>query len=291
MTARLAVIVVSHRTRERTLALLDDLDRDPARSEWEVVIVDNDSRDGTDDAVARRPRVRLVRNVPQRGFAAAVNQGVVLTDASLVVTVNPDTRVPVGTMGRLAAALEADPRLAAVGPLIRAPDGRPQQQGLFRPTPRTAAIVLLGLARLPLFEREARRYYGLHEPGAPVEVDQLPGTCIMFRRAALEDVGLLDERFFLYCEDADWCLRARARGWRLHFVRDVAITHEKAASSRGRSRWAIRTYYRSLRTFYAKHEAPRAALAIRSFWYSAAYAKEALALVADALRRRKGLRY
>lgn len=292
MPSRLAVVVVTHNTRQQTLRLLQDLADDPDHPHWEVVVIDNESADDTQAAIARQhPWVRVHRNQPGRGFAGGVNQGVGLTGAPAIVTPGPDTRVPVGTFTRLLEVLEGRPEVAAVGPLIRFPDGTVQKHGLFPPRASTALIVLLGLGRLPFFRRELDRYYGVHLPGTPAEVEQLTGACLMFRRQAFAAVGPFDaERFFLYCEDVDWCLRARRAGWRLLFVPEVTIRHEKAVTSRANGAWTIRTYYRSLRAFYAKHHAPTAPAWLRGLMYAGSYLQEGRALLLDAVGR-KGLRY
>lgn len=290
-TGDLAVIVVTHQARARALATLDDLAADPDRPAWDVVLIDNASTDGTVAAVRERyPRVRTIRNDVGRGFAAAVNQGLAATATAAVAVITTGTRIPPGTLATLRATLDAGPGIGAAGPLIRHPDSTPQRHGLFRPSAFTALVVLLGLTRLPVFAGEARRYYGSHAPGPPCDVDQLSGACLVLNRDALEAVGGFDERFFLYCEDTDWCLRARAAGWRIRFVPDVAVTREKSASSRAASGETIRLYYRSLRRFYAKHHATTP-LPIRALWSAGAYLTEWLELGSNALRRRKGLRY
>lgn len=288
----LALVLITHDTKEHTLALIASLARDPSFPSWEIVLVDNDSRDATSEEVAARyPSIRRIYNSPQRGFAGALNQGVRATIAPFIVTINPDALSPAGALDELLAVLSSDQRIAAVGPLVRFPDGTVQRHGMYHPRPLTAAVVLLGLGGLPFFRREAERYYGRHEPGPAVDVDSLTGACLMFRRAAWTDVGPFDERFFLYCEDVDWSMRARQRGWRLVFVPDVGIVHAKAVVSQRRSTFMIRQYYRSVRRFYGKHYAPAALPPVRAFWYAAAAAQEAAALTLNAFRRNKGLRY
>ena len=290
-TADLAVVVVTHEARARVLATLDDLAADPEQAAWDLVVVDNASADGTAGAIqTSHPTVRIIRNDVGRGFAAAVNQGVAATGAATIVVVTAGTRVPAGSLPGLRAALLERPHTGAAGPLIRHSDGTVQRHGLFRPRALTALVVLLGLARLPFFRAEARRYYGSHEPGPAYEVEQLSGACLVLAREALEEVGGFDERFFLYCEDTDWCLRARAAGWSLRFVPNVAVTREKAASSHGEGAATIRLYYQSLRRFYAKHHGATPA-PIRAVLAAGAYLTEWLALGSNALRRRKGLRY
>lgn len=292
MTDGLSVVIITHNERRRTLALLASLASDPSSQDWETVVLDNDSSDGTAAAIrSAYPRIRVIEDRPQRGFAGALNQGVALTGGATILTVNPDAIVPAGSIGRLRTVVDSDERIAAVGPLIRFPDGRVQRHGMYRPRPLTAAIVLLGLADRPIFRAEAERYYGRHEAGPPLDVDSLTGACLMFRRRAYREIGPFDERFFLYCEDVDWSMRARAAGWRLVFVPEVHVVHEKATVSKQRSTFMIRHYYRSLRAFYAKHYAPRSLAPLRAMWYGASYLLEGTTLLSDWLRADKGLRY
>lgn len=275
------------------LASLDSVAREAAEHTAEIVVVDNASSDGTALEVARLvPAARLVRNEIGRGFAGAANQGIALTTAPAICLMTAGTRLAPGALGTLLRELDSQPRIAAAAPLIHGPGGAVQRHGLFRPRPLTAAIVLLGLADVGPFRAEARRYYGRHAPGPAIDADNLSGACLVLKRTALEEVGPFDaERFFLYCEDADWCLRARDRGWRLRFVPDALATRAKSASSARDSVGMIGQYYRSLRNFYRKHEAPRTNRLLNAAWMSASYAKQGAALVANALRSRKGLRY
>lgn len=288
----LAVVTVTHNTKDITLGLLQSLHSDPDSSQWDVVIIDNESTDGTEAAIREQhPWVRVVRNQPQRGFAAGANQGIGMTTAPVVVILGPDVRPPVGALRRLRTILEASTEVAAVGPRILNPDRSFQRNGMFRPTPYTAFVTLANLARVPPFSREANRYYGAHLTGPPTQVEQLTAACLVMRRSAFEAVGPFDERFFVYCEDVDWCLRATDAGFRLMFVPAIEVVHEKAVTSRTNSAWVIRAYYRSLRLYYAKHHSTRSSLAARLFWTGGAYLKETAALAVNAVRSTKGLRY
>lgn len=286
-----AVVVVTRNARSQLRALLEGISHDPTGVVSEVVVVDNDSHDGTKEMVASEfGRVRYLYNRPGRGFAAGVNQGVRETTAPDIAVATASTRLNVPALDGLRTALHRAEDIGAVGPLIRSLDGSVQRHGLFAPRPLTAAVVLLGLARFELFKREAERYYGPHRPGPPLDVDNLSGACVMVRRAAWQSVGEFDERFFLYCEDVDWSLRARQAGWRLVFVPNVEVRREKSASSRGDSAGTISLYYRSLRAFYRKHhrgDPPP----LRWAWLGAAYLREDLELGLNRLRRDKRLRY
>lgn len=293
MSAGLEVVVVTHNAKPQVLASLDALRADPAHDEWDVIVVDNASVDASSAAIAERhPWVRVLRNDVGRGYAGALNQAIAASGAEHIALMTAGTIVPAGGLARLSGALDEDPGIAAAGPLIRHPDGRVQRHGLFRPSPLTAFVVLSGLGSVGPFRREAERYYGPHEPGPSFDVDQLTGACLVLRREAFDDVGPFDaERFFLYCEDVDWSLRARYRGWRLRSVPSVEVTRPKSTTSAGASAATIRMYYRSLRAFYAKHSSRTDPAPLRPLLYAAAYAKETLALLANALRREKGLRY
>ena len=292
MTDRsVAVVVVTHDTREPLRALLDGLADDPQGLVREVVVVDNESSDGTAEMVAAHPtRPRRIFNRPGRGFAAGVNQGVRASTAPDVVIATASTRLTAPALAALRRALHSSGDVAAVAPLIRSLDGTVQRHGLFAPRPLTALVVLTGLERFAIFRAEAERYYGPHRPGPALEVDNLSGACFMVRRDAWKTVGEFDERFFLYCEDVDWSLRARGAGWRLLFVPEVEMRREKSVTARANSLASIRLYYRSLRAFYRKHHASSPP-AVRAFWLGGAYAREAAELALDRLRRRKGLRY
>ena len=290
-TPELAIVLVSFRSRERVLDALALLMRDPSSERWEITVVDNASDDGTVSALTTAfPRVRVIANDRNRGFAAAVNQGVAATTAPFIALHSGAERAGPGTYDRLAAVLSSDPRIAAVAPLVLNPDGSPQRHGLFRPRPRTAFVVLMGLARIPFLRREAERYYGPHEPGPPIDVEQVSGASMVLRRAAFDSIGPLDESFFMYCEDVDWCLRAKAAGWRIVFVPSVEVRREKSISSRRASGATIRLYYRSLRRFYSKHHR-RSPAPVRALYLMLGWAMEQRALAINALRREKGLRY
>ncbi len=292
MLADLAVAVVTHDARRRLAETLDALAADPDHERWDVVVVDNASRDGSLETLRGRSGVRVLRNDVGRGYAGALNQAISATTAPFIAVMTAGTISQPSALSVLVSELAAHPGCAAAGPLIRHPDGRIQRHGLFVPRAFTAFVVLSGLSALGPFRSEAERYYGRHEPGPAIEVDQLTGACLVLRRAAYDDVGPFDaERFFLYCEDVDWCLRARERGWRLRFVPRAEVVRSKSMSARAESAATIRLYYRSLRRFYGKHTARRHPAILRPVLYAAAYAKESVALAANALRREKGLRY
>ena len=286
----IAVVVVTRNTREQLRLLLDGI-ADGGELVREIVVVDNDSNDGTDELVASHPtHPKGIFNRPGRGFAAGINQGVRASTAPDVVIATASTRLTARVLADLQAELHSASDVAAAAPLIRGLDGSVQRHGLFAPRPVTALVVLLGLERFAIFRAEAERYYGPHRPGPAIDVDNLSGAAFMVRREAWTAVGEFDERFFLYCEDVDWSLRARRAGWRLRFVPRAEVRREKSVTTRANSAGSIRLYYRSLRAFYRKHYR-RSPLPVRALWLGGAYLRERLELVADRRRAQKGLRY
>lgn len=238
MTPRLAIIIVSFNCREPLRACLRSLQADagPAR----VLVVDNASSDGSAAMVRSEfPAVTLIENIQNRGFAAACNQAIRATNEPFVLLLNPDAANP--PLHQLLAFMEANPDAGACGPRILNPDGSTQISCRRFPT----------LWRMMLAELGLRRCYYITKPGQ--DVDQLMGACLLLRRAALDQIGLLDERFFLYFEEVDLCLRLRRAGWRVCFVSGATVVHAGGLSSRSVRAEALRHRYRSLFEFYRKH--------------------------------------
>jgi GT2 family glycosyltransferase len=219
--------------------------------------VDNASADGSAALVqAEFPAVRLIVNDENLGFARANNQGIRASSGRYVVLLNSDTTVPPGALAALVAFMDAHPTAGAVGPRLLRTDGTPQPYA-FGGDPTLRYLLARGGNRL-IFRRP------LHDwaTDAVQEVDWVSGACLMVRRAAIDQAGLLDENIFMYFEDNDWCLRIRQAGWRVIYNPQVAITHI-GGQSLAQNPTARRAYRESLRYFYAKHYGPVASLLLR----------------------------
>jgi GT2 family glycosyltransferase len=230
----ISVVVVSWRTRELTLRCLESLETDAARGEVavETLLVDNDSGDGTVEAVRERfPGVEVVVADRNLGFAAGCNLGLARASGRYALLLNPDAELPPGALGALARFLDATPRAGAAGCRLVSAAGEPQfSAGRFL-TPFNQFAETTGLARL-IPAAALRRSYRDEELGdAAAEVDWVVGACMAVRRAALDEVGGLDERFFMYSEDEDLCYRLRAAGWSVHRLGDVRVRHVGGGSA------------------------------------------------------------
>jgi len=255
----LSVVIANWNTADLVvdcLASLAPADASRQGLSVEVVVVDNAS---TDDSVARVraafPTVGLLPLGENRGYAAANNAGIAASRGRVVTLLNPDTRVPPGALARLVARLDERPDAGAVGPRLLRPDGTAQPFAFGGdPTPAY-------LARRALLRALGRPAHDWSTDRAQ-DVDWVSGACLTARREAIDDAGPLDEGYFMYFEDNDWCLRMRRAGWRVVYDPGVEITHI-GGQALARNPAARRAYDRSLRRFYAKHYGRSARLALR----------------------------
>lgn len=267
MSASLSIVIVTFNARTDVLACLASVHAHPPARSWDLIVVDNASTDGTPDAIAAEwPSVRLVRLPSNRGFAAANNVGIRDTAADLVLLLNSDTLVQAGQLEGLCVALETEPLAAAAGP--RLVDGAGVQElsyGRMISPGAEAGQKLRGriLARGPEWLR--RRL--LREMRTRQFVDWVSGACLLVRRDAAERVGLLDERYFMYCEDVDFCAALRAAGHRVLYAPDVVVTHLRGRSRATAPTATTQRYRESQLAFYRKHH-PRWEPLLR--WYLAA---------------------
>nr|PZN65631.1 MAG: hypothetical protein DIU58_06950 [Sphaerobacter thermophilus] len=231
----LSVVIVSYNVRDLLLDCLTSLEAAFAAGGMttEIIVVDNASCDGTAEAVRRRfPSVRVVEAGANRGFAAGCNMGIRLARGRAIALLNPDTTVVGDALGTLARYLEEHPDVGVAGPRVYRPDGTTQ------PTRRRFPTLATGLLESTIIQdywknnRVLRRYYVAdRSDDEEQEVDWLVGACLVARREAVEMAGLLDERFFMYSEEVEWCRRIREAGWMIMYVPSAAVTHYEGASS------------------------------------------------------------
>lgn len=199
-----------------------------------VILVDNSPGDGAAEAVrAAAPHVTVLANRTNRGFAAAVNRALAVSRADVVLLLNPDVGSISGAYADVEAAF-ADPRVAAVAARLEHPDG--SALGNCFTAPRAFDFLSEDLAlaqRFPGWGRPRRFRQLDRDPAQAGTVDWASGACLFLRRAAVSDVGPFDERFFVYCEETDWLVRAARRGWVTAYVPSVRAVHATAGSSPG----------------------------------------------------------
>lgn len=247
-----SIIIVSYNAREDLERCLTAIHETPPATRHEVVVVDNASTDGSTAAVRRWNTVRLIEQPSNLGFAAASNVGIRASQGRHLLLLNSDTIVPAGAVDEMVAILGRHPDVAVVGPRLVDADGR--------------AELSFGAMIGPLAELRQRRLVrglGRNDPDvrATVEAmtrreqspDWVSGACLLVRRSDAEAVGLLDERYFMYAEDVDFCAAIRARGRRVLFAPSVQVVHLRGRSGAADASATRAAYRRSHIAFYRKH--------------------------------------
>jgi N-acetylglucosaminyl-diphospho-decaprenol L-rhamnosyltransferase len=264
-----SIVLVSWNTRALLLACLDSLPAAVGSLHADVWVVDNGSADGSVAAVRSwRPAepgtaglsVHIIENGLNAGFAAANNQAIVNSDGRYVLLLNSDTVALPGSIERLVRFADAHPGAGMVGAMLLNPDG--SFQGSFADFPSLSSELLSasGLGRR-LFGRWYPNY-GPTQAQATRRVDYVQGACMLARRAAITQAGLLDEDYFMYNEELDWCLRMRRAGWETWYTPDARIVHYGGQSTRQVRHIMVQALYRSKVRFFRKHygRLPAAAL-------------------------------
>ncbi|MGH7741801.1 MAG: glycosyltransferase family 2 protein [Candidatus Eiseniibacteriota bacterium] len=268
---QLEIVVLNWNGLADTRALLGTLRACRAPEGWRigVLVVDNGSTDGSPATLsAEFPEVRVLALPQNRRFAGGNNAGLsdaLARGADAVMLLNNDTEADPALCERLLLALEQDPKAGAAAPLIYF-------------APPSAQIWYAGGRCIPALGFTAHRALRTRDDGRFRAVERtgyLTGCCLVARRAVWERVGPLDERYFIYAEDADWCLRARAAGFRLLFVPTARLWHKVSSSSGAASHWKIYQRSRANLTLFARHTRGLARL---SWW--PAYAAQQVALAA-----------
>ena len=245
MTRALSIIIVNWNAGDLLRRCVAGIVAAAPAIAYEILVVDNASGDDSlaglrrDDAAAaliRDDGLRILENAENRGFGAANNQAFSRTRTAFVLLLNPDTVIAPGAVESLAAVLRTDPGVAACGPRLLNADGS-LQISVWRNPPAAWEIVLssLRLYRLLPSRLRGELLLGPHWPhDRRRDVRMLSGAALLVRREAIDAVGGFDERFHMYGEDNEWCLRMVRAGWRLVFEPGAVIRHDEAQSSRQR---------------------------------------------------------
>jgi N-acetylglucosaminyl-diphospho-decaprenol L-rhamnosyltransferase len=292
----LAIIIVSYNTRRLLGECLTSVYRSQGDFAYEVWVVDNASTDGSAYMVAAEfPQAHLIRSELNGGWPYANNLGLTAISAPqgqaprYVLLLNPDTLLPSSALANMLAFMAEHPEVGAAGPrLVRANGELDLACRRSFPTPMSSFYRIYGLSRLfPHSPRFARYNLNYLEPDQTVEVDSVAGSFMMVRGEAIEQVGMLDESFFMYGDDLDWAYRMKAAGWKVYYNADVTVLHYKGEASKA-SRRAHREFYRAMHVFYEKHY--RTTTAPCLYWLVAGgiTLRGGLAMLQEFVRPRRG---
>lgn len=222
-----SIILLNYQSKGLLSQCLNGLRQTDLPFSHELIVVDNHSRDSSVDLLRRQfPEVRLIASPVNGGYAAGNNLGLLAARGRYLLILNPDIVILPGMIERLVACLTAHPRAAVVGPKLVNPD-RTVQPSCYRfPDPLIPLLRRTPLGKLPFARGRLNRYLMADvdlESAQPV--DWLLGACLLVRMSAIERVGLLDERFFLYFEDVDWCRRFWEHGFEVYYEPAATFVH------------------------------------------------------------------
>jgi hypothetical protein len=284
--AALDLVIVAYRSRELIRECLDSLRAHPPSCAMKVVVVDNDSRDGTGELIASEyPEVELIASPRNLGFAAATNLGARQGEAPYLLALNPDTAVTAGALDTVISVLEHHPEVAVAGPRLERADGSLDHAARRSfPTPLSALGHFSGLGRRSGASGRLAAYRAPAVESGPV--DAVNGAFMLMRRSAFESAGGFDEAYWMYMEDLDLSYRLAQEGWRSWYEPTATVMHVKGGTVSGersvRLNWH---FHRGMYLFYRDHYAPQRSSPLNALVYVGIAAKLASAVAQAAARR------
>lgn len=288
----LSIGIVTFQTREFLRECLISIHQfNISKGECEITVVDNASTDGTVEMIKGGfPQVCVIENLKNRGFSASMNQALRIAHGRFLLLLNPDTLVFPDSLDQLIHFMEQHPEVGICGPKVLNPDGtlqKPCRRGESRPW--AVISYFTGLSRLfpksKLFGEYLLSYLDEDETH---EVAGVSGSCMLIRREVIDQIGLLDERFFAYQEDADYCFRARQAGWKVFYVPTAKIIHYGGVGgSHVQPYRSIIEWHRSYWLYYRKNLAGDYFFLFNWFYYLLMGVKLILALVQHTLHKGK----
>ena len=250
-----SIVIVSHNSAGFLQGCCRSIDDHSAGRDVDVIVVDNASTDGSVALLKKDfPRVKVIENKTNDGFAAANNKGIRASRGEYVLLLNPDTRFESDVVQGLLDVLAGHPRAAAAGPKILNADGSIQRTGVSFPTAWNLFAESLFLDSLlpysKIFGRHRRKY---DNPGEIAEVEYVQGSCLMLKRGPLEELGLLDEQYFMYFEETDLAYRLMKNGWKTLYAPVAEVTHFGGGGAAWYSETRLVQYHRSFLLFLRKN--------------------------------------
>lgn len=248
----LSIVVVNWNTRELLAQCLRSIPATVGELSREVIVVDNGSADGSPEMVCERfPQVRLIKNRENVGFVRANNQAIRASQGRYILLLNSDTVALSEALSQMVHFMDCHPDAGAVGPKLINPDGSFQASYADFPTLLKESLQAFGVARWlygPYYPSPSPRSGEQARP-----VDWVAGACLMVRRQVVETVGLLDEGYWMYSEETDWCYRIHQAGWKIYYLPEIEIVHFGGASSSQRRPEMVAQLYWSKLCFFSRH--------------------------------------
>jgi GT2 family glycosyltransferase len=245
----ISVLIVSYNTRDLTQEAIASVIDEP---QVETIVVDNASSDDSAEAIGRRfPTARVIRAETNLGFAAGVNRAASVACGDYLLVLNPDARLEPNALKRMLELMDQQPRAGLVSPALQYPDGRQQSAAFSFP-----GLVQVLLDLFPIARLAESRLNGRVHVSRPTRIDHPLGACMLIRGAAWQDVGPLEEGYFMYLEEIDWCRRAQRRGWQIWQQPGASVIHVGGASTSQQPDAMFAQLWRSRLRYYARFHGP-----------------------------------
>jgi len=229
----LSIIIVNYNTGALTKALIESLLEQELPKKTEIIVVDNDSRDESVPFLKSDfPEIKVIANKKNVGLAAGVNQGIAAAMGKYLLILNPDMVALPGAVKTLVEFMDRNDRAGIAGGKLLYPNGRAQDSSYRFYKPMTIVYRRTFLGKTKAGQREIARFLRKDlDKSQESDVDWLMGACLITRREMVEEIGGMDDRYFLYFEDVDWCRRAWAADWRVVYVPQAVFSHYHQRSS------------------------------------------------------------
>ncbi|MFM9280016.1 glycosyltransferase family 2 protein [Paenibacillus jiagnxiensis] len=281
-----SILIVNYNTQRLTLDCLQSVFASRTQYRYEVIVIDNHSVDGSVEAIRERyPQVTVIANQENTGFAKANNQGIEAAQGRYILLLNSDTLVQPDTLETMIGLMDRRPELGAAGCKVILPDGsldKACKRGF--PTPSASFYYAFGFSkRFPHDPKYNQYQLGHLDPDDEYPVDVLVGAFMLVRREAIDQVGGLDETFFMYGEDIDWCYRIKEAGWGIYYYPRTYIVHVKGGSARRRPLKIIYEFHRAMWVFHRKHYFKKYSMITNAAVYLGITLKFLMALVQNKL--------
>ena len=233
----LSVIILNYNTKDFLLPCIKGMVNHTTGLDYEIIIVDNASTDGTvayikEKILPRFPQAKLLESQENKGFSAGNNAGISRSAGRYCLIMNPDIVIWDNSLKTMVDYMDANPKVGIAGPRLLSPDGSLQHFVYQFPSPQVLLYRRTPLARFGFAQKAIHKYLMMDwDHSDNRTVDWVQGSCMIARRNAIKQVGLMDERFFLFLEDTDWCRRFWEKGWEARYLSDVEIIHYHGRAS------------------------------------------------------------
>lgn len=283
----ISIIIVNYNTCKLTLEAIQSVYDSITNYQYEIIVIDNHSHD--DSVMKIRevfPEVNLIENNENVGFSRANNQGINISTGRYVLLLNSDTIMESDTLTTMVEFMDKHKEVGASGCKVVLPDGsldKACKRGF--PTPMASLYYISGISKLfPKSSKFNQYHLGHLSEDDAYPVDCLVGAFMFVRREAIDEVGLLDEEYFMYGEDIDWCYRIKQAGWENYYYPVTKITHYKGASSRKKPLKIIYEFHRAMYLFHRKHFKGKYLMGVNQLVYFAIFSKLVMSIVKNQLR-------